>query len=154
MTWIILTTWCSWTCHRFLTCDLEIVWPDDYDIWHYSFRVLHVHYIHVIVYIHDLISHDLVLCYSRWYLTCQFVLPPDLLFIPSSALLILPLLSHFHIIVSSSRVCTCWSSSDRPWFFSIRAWGDWRATVRRNPGRLPGVSPVGPKAHHSSFDDD
>ena len=52
------------------------------------------------------------------------------------------LLSHFYIIVFSSRVCTCWSAFDRPWFFSIRAWGDLRATVRRNPGRLPGVSPT------------
>ena len=52
--------------------------------------MLHAHYIHVIASIHDLISHDLVLCYSRWYLTCQFILSLDLLFIHSSALLILP----------------------------------------------------------------
>ena len=43
-----------------------------------------------------------------------------------------PLLSNFHIIVSSSRVCTCWSASDGPWFFSMRARGDWQATIRRN----------------------
>jgi len=66
-----------------------ILRPDDYDIRHYSSRVLHAHYIHVIVYIHDLITPDLIFCYSRWYLTCQFILPSDLLFIFSSALLIL-----------------------------------------------------------------
>ena len=53
---------------------------------------------------------------------------------------IVPLLSHFHISVFSFHVCICWSASDGPWFFSIRAWGDRRATVRRNPGRLPGMS--------------
>jgi len=35
----------------------------------------------------------------------------------------------------------CWSTFDGPWFFSIRAWGDRRVTVWRNPGRLFGVSP-------------
>ena len=79
-------------------------------------------------------------CYSHWYLICQLILPSDLWFIDSSALFILPLLSYFHIIITSSRVCTCWSASDGLWFFSIRAWVDRRATVWRNPGRLWGVS--------------
>ena len=73
----------------FLTCDLVFLWSDDYDIRHYLSRVLHAHYIHVIVYIHGLISHDLVFCYFRWYFICQFILPSDLLFIHSSALIIL-----------------------------------------------------------------
>jgi len=30
----------------------------------------------------------------------------------------------------------------RTFIFSVRARGDWRATVRRNPGRLPGMSPT------------
>ena len=101
--------------------------PDDYDIWHYSSRVLHAHYIHVIVYIHDLISYDLVLCtlagispVSLYYHQIYYSFIPVLY-------LYCPLLSHFHIIASSSLVCTCWSASNGPWFFSIRAWGDWRA---------------------------
>ena len=140
MTWIILTTWCSWTYHIVLNLwsyDLVTWW-----LWYInSSRVLHAHYIHVIVYIHHLISHDLVFCYSHWYFICQFVLPSNSLFNHSSALLITPFLSHFYIIVSFSCVCTCWSTSDGPWFFSIRARGDWWATIRRNPGRLSDVSP-------------
>ena len=58
----------------FLTCDLVFLWSGDYDIWHYSTSVLHAHYIHAIVYVHDIISHDLVFCYSRWYFICQFIL--------------------------------------------------------------------------------
>ena len=73
-------------------------------------RVLHAHYIYVIVYIHDLISHDLVFCYSRWYLICQFILPSDLLFIYSSALLILPLYFHIFILLFSLFVCALASS--------------------------------------------
>ena len=77
----------------------------DYDIWHYSSRVLHAHYIHVKGYIDDLISHDLVFCYSRWYLTCQFILLSDL-FTHSSALLILPLYFHIFIFTFPLFVCT------------------------------------------------
>ena len=51
------------------------------------------------------------------------------------------LLSRFHFMFSSFHVCTCLSASDGPWFFTIRVWGNWQATVRRNPGRLPCVSP-------------
>jgi len=86
----------------------------------------------------------LILC----FVTLAGILPVSLYYrqIYDSFILVLylycPLLSHFHIIVTSSRVCTCWSVSDGSWFFSIRAWGDWRATVQRNSGRLPGVSPT------------
>jgi len=77
----------------------------------------------------------LLVSYLSVYITVRFI-------IYSFPVLYLyyPLLSHFHIIVSFSRMCTCWFASNGPWFFSIRAWGDRRATIRRNPGRLLGVS--------------
>jgi len=117
----------------FLTCDLVFLSSDDYDICHYSSRVLHTHYVHVIAYVHDLLSHDLV--FLSIYITVRVII-----YSFQYSTYIAPLLLHFHIIVSSFRVCTCWSASDRSWFFSIRAWGDRWATVRRNLGRLPGVS--------------
>ena len=72
-------------------------------------RVLHAHYIYVIVYIHDHISHDLVFCHSSWYLICQFILSSDLLSIYSSVLLILPLYFHiyFHIFILLFSLFMC-----------------------------------------------
>jgi len=67
--------------------------------------VLHAHYIHVIVYIHDLISHDLVFCYSGRYFICQFILLSDSLFNHSSTLLILPLYFHIFILLFPLLVC-------------------------------------------------
>ena len=37
-------------------------------------------------------------CYSHWYLTCQFILPSDLWFIDSSALVILPFTFTFPLL--------------------------------------------------------
>jgi len=68
--------------------------------------VLHAHFIHVIAYIHGLISRDLVFCYSRWYFFCHFILPSDSLFIHSSALLILSLNFHVCILLFHLFVCT------------------------------------------------
>ena len=86
------------------------MWNQVTYIWYYSSRVLHAHYIHIIIHIHDLISHDLVFYHSRWYLTCQFILSSDLLFIHSCALLLLPLtftFSYYYFLFSCVNLLVC-----------------------------------------------
>jgi len=138
---MILITWCAWTYHIIFnswSCVLVIWW-----FWYTTLLVQGAscsffsrHSIHTWPYFTWFsVLLLLLVFYLSVYITVRFIIHSF-----ECTTYITLLLSHVHIIVSSFRVCTCWSISDGPWFFSIRAWGDQRATVRRNPGKLLSVS--------------